>query len=255
MNRKEEWEKERHNVWDKAKNVGERINNLQKLAAKYPEYMTTLSDIAVSYLDAGDIDNTIKTYQKIIREKDTFELVWDNELGKAYLFTEDYKKAVETFERSNVISYDQELFLALSYLKNGDKKKSKKQFETWISEDLEKSFNAYNFKEYFKALLSEEEETFIQTLWNKYYEKYSSMEPYQLYCCLYKQHYLTSAADEDIFEDDDFELPPKLNRSKFEQLSSEYLYLDRKSMFSDMSDSDYDRFFELRDLLFADIMY
>jgi len=258
MNRNQEFEKERHDAWDKSKNVQERINELEKLVSKYPEDMILLSDIAVSYLEMGDINNAVKTYQEIIDRKDTFELIWDNQLGNAYLFTKDYSKAIETLKNSKVIDYDQGLFLALSYLKTGDREEAKKQFEKWISEDLEKSFDRYRYNKYLEALLNNDEKSFIENIWNKYYEKYSDMEPYQLYCKLYKQHYLTyltPESDEDYFEDDDFEIPRKLNKIQFEQLSNEYLYLERKTIFGDMKDSDYDRYFKLRDLLFADIIF
>ena len=258
MNKSEKCEKERHNAWDNSKDVQQRIDKLEKIASKYPEDMISLSDIAVSYLEMGDTGNAVKTYQKIIDRKGTFELIWDNQLGKAYLFTRNYTKAIETLKNSNTIDYGQGLFLAFSYLKNGEKAKAKESFDKWISEDLEKSFDQYRYKEYMENLLSDEEKKFIEGIWNKYYEKYSKMEPYQLYCKLYKQHYLTSLtseSDEDDFEDEDFEIPPKLNISKFGELKDEYLYLDRKAMFGEMSDSEYDKYFEVRDLLFADIIF
>ncbi len=258
MSRSEKCEKERGNAWDKSKNVQQRINELEKVVSKYPEDMIALSDIAVSYLETGDTNNAVKTYQKIIDRKDTFDLIWDNHLGKAYLFIKDYTKAIETLKNSNVIAYDQGLFLSLSYLKKGDRKEAKKQFDNWISEDLEKSFDRYIYNEYLTSLLNNEENTFIKNIWDKHHEKYSDMEKYQLYCKLYKQHYpiyLTSESDEDDFEDDDFEMPPKLNKNQFEQLSNEYLYLERKAIFGDMNDSDYDKYYELKDLLFADIIF
>ena len=91
----------------------------------------------------------------------------------------------------------------------------------------------------------------------KYYDKYSNMSPYQLYCELYKQHYVKPGIDEEGFYDEDFEfeIPPKLSRSKFEELKSEYLYLDRKTMFGDANDAEFERYFELRDLLFGDIIF
>ena len=42
----------------------------------------------------------------------------------------------------------------------------------------------------------------------------------------------------------DFEIPAKLSGSKFGKIKAEYLYLDRKTMFGDVRDADYDRFFE-----------
>jgi len=102
--------------------------------------MTILSDIAYSYLAIDDISNAVRIYQKIIDRKDRFEHVWDNELGEAYLFTKNYEKAIEILENSNVIDYHQGLFLAFAYLKAGGRKKFKEQFDKWISENLEKSF-------------------------------------------------------------------------------------------------------------------
>ena len=258
MSRNEKCEKERDNAWNKTDNVQQRINELEKVVAKYPEEMIPLTDIAVSYLEIVDTNNVVKTYQKIIDTKDSFKLIWENQLGKAYLFTKDYAKAIETFKNSNVIDYDQGLFLVLSYLKAGDRQKAKKQFDKWISEDLEKSFDLYRYNRYLEFLLSNEEKSFIENIWDKYHEKYSNMEPYQLYCKLYKQRYrtyLTSESDEDYFEDEDFEIPPKLNMNKFEQLSDEYLYLNRNAMFEKLKDSEYDRYYELSDLLFADIIF
>ena len=142
MDRKEKCEEVRHNAWYKSKNVQDRIKRLEKVVSEYIEYMTPLSDIAVSYLEIDDIGNAIKTYQKIIDLKDTFEFVWDNELGKAYLFMNDTKKAIEMLEEFNIHGYDYAngLFIAFAYLKKGDRKRFEEQFDKWISEDLEKSF-------------------------------------------------------------------------------------------------------------------
>jgi hypothetical protein len=43
-----------------------------------------------------------------------------SQLGKAYLFTTNYEQAIATLEQSEVISYDQGLFLAFAYLKHAD---------------------------------------------------------------------------------------------------------------------------------------
>jgi hypothetical protein len=255
MDRHKKCEKERDEVWIRAKDVQDRIKRLEKLALKYPKEMTILHDIVCSYLAIDDRDNAVMTYQKIIDLKDTFEHVWDDELGEAYLFTKDYDKAIEILKNSRVIGYHQGMFLAFAYLKTGDRKRFKEQLDKWISEDLEKSFQFYDYKKYIKALFSEEDAKFIEDVWDKYYNKYSSMDQYKLYCELYKQHYIRPGFDDEDFEDDDFEIPAKLNRAQFEALSSEYSYLDRKFMFSigEITEEEKSKYFELKDLLFADI--
>ena len=55
----------------------------------------------------------------------------------------------------------------------------------------------------------------------------------------------THLPSEEEFDDDDFEIPAKLNRSQFEELSDEYLYLERKMMFGDPDDTDKEKYFEL----------
>jgi hypothetical protein len=80
------------------------------------------------------------------------------------------------------------------------------------------------------------------------------MDSYKLYCELYKQHYIKPHLDKEDIDDDDFEIPAKLNKAKFEELKMEYLHLDRKTMFGDLDDADYDRYFALKDLLFGDVV-
>jgi len=258
MDRHKKCEEETQEIWIKANDVPDRIKRLEKAALKYPEEMTILSDIASSYLDIDDIDNAVKTYQKIIDLKDTFRLVWDTELGEAYLLSGNYEKAIEILENSSVTDYQQGLFLAFAYLKAGDRKKFKEQFDNWILENLEHSFELGSYKQYISALFSDEDAGFIEDAWDKYYEKYSSMDPYKLYCKLYKQHYIRPGFefDDEDFEDDDFEIPAKLNRAQFEALSGEYCHLDRRMMFSidELSREEKDRYFELKDLLFADVV-
>jgi hypothetical protein len=245
-------EEARRNAWETSKSVHERIKHLEKVASDYPEYMTALSDIAVSYLRIDDMGNAITTYQKIIDQKDTFAHIWDDEMGKAYLFTKNYKQAIRTLEKSKVISYDQGIFLAFAYLKHGERQKFTTQLRKWIGEDLEKSFKQYSYNKYIKALFNEEESQYIDESWSTYYEKYANMEPYQLYCELYKQYYVKPGFDEDDIDDEDFEIPPKLSKVSFEALSAEYLSLDRNATFGELDDADYERYFELRDLLFAE---
>ena len=255
MNRKEKCEQARSKAWDDTKDVHDRIRMLEKVISDCPEYMTPYSDIAVSYVGIGEIDNAIKAFQRLIDLKNTFKHVWDNELGKAYLYTKNYDKSIEILEKSKVFSYEQGLFLAFAYLKKNYQKKFQDQFHKWISEDLEKSFNQHYYMRHINLLFSEKEAKLITDLWDKYHDKYFEMDKYKFYCELYKQHYLKTYMTDDLLDDDDFEIPEKLSRSKFEYLSSEYLYLDRKTMFDDASDEDYDRYFELRDLLFADVIY
>ena len=81
------------------------------------------------------------------------------------------------------------------------------------------------------------------------------MDKYKLYCELYKQHYVRPEFNDDDFDDDDFEIPQKLSKKQFEILKSEYFYFDSKTMFGDADDADYDKLFELRDLLFADTLW
>lgn len=252
---KEKREQARRRVWEEFKEGKDRIKELEKIVSEYPDFMSPYSDIASCYFRLDDIDNTIRAYQRIIDLKDTFDLVWDDELGKAYLFTGNYDKAIAIFEKSRVMSYRQGVFHAFAYLKKGEKEKFEEQFTKWISEDLEKSFDHYDYLKYIKLLFDEEEAKLIEEMWNKYHEKYSEMDRYKLYCRLYKQHYLNFALDEEEFDDDDFEIPAKLNRSQFEELSDEYLYLDRKMMFGEPDDADKEKYFELQDLLFADTIY
>ncbi len=255
MDREKKCEELRHNAWDKATNVQDRIKRLEKVAEEYPEYMIALSDIAVSYLNEGDINAAIEMYQNIIDRKDTFAFVWQNNLGKAYLFTKDYDNAISTLKNSTVVCYDQGLFLAFSYLKNNDVKTFKKQFEKWLSEDLKRSFDQYSYKKKMEVLFDADELEIINNIWSKYYEKYTEMDKYELYCALYKQCYKNSFTDEDGFDDDELEIPEKLNRNKFEFLSSEYLSLDRMLFFGNPSDADYDRHSELSDLLFSETVW
>src|SRR5215831_10846053 len=89
----------RRNAWETTTSVQERIHKLAQVATEYPEYMTALADIATSYLEVHDLDNARTTYQKIIDQQDTFAFIWDNELGKAYLFTTNYAQAIATLEQ------------------------------------------------------------------------------------------------------------------------------------------------------------
>ncbi|MCE8426916.1 MAG: hypothetical protein J5U19_00815 [Candidatus Methanoperedens sp.] len=260
MGREEECKDATHNIWDTEKDNKERIKGLEKVALEYPECMNPLTDIAELYLGMDDIENTIKTYQRIIDLKDKFKFIWDNDLGKAYLFINNYEKAIEHLKDFEVNGHDYSngLFIAFAYLKKGDKKKFVEKFDKWITEDLEKSFDQHEYEKEIKALFNEKDLKFIEEIWDKYYEKYSNMDPYKLYCELYKQNYPKSKVDKEEFDDgdsdnDDFEIPAKLKRRQFEQLKAEYLYLDRKTMFGDPDDADYDNFFKLKEILFADI--
>jgi len=255
MDRDAQYDAARHHAWETATSVAERIQKLTQIAVDYPESMTTFADIAASYLDMHDLDKARTTYQKIIDQQGTFAFIWDNELGKAYLFTNDYGKAIATLEQSHVLSYDQGLFLAFAYLKHGEKQQCTTQFQRWIEEDLTRAFAQYSYDKYIKALFTEAEAQYIDDLWTTYAEQYTNMEPYQLYCALYKQYYVKPGFDADDFDDEDFEIPPKLSKATFETLTAEYLALDRQVMFGHPDDAAYERYDALRDLLFAETIF
>jgi hypothetical protein len=255
MDRDAQHDAARRNAWETATGVQERIHKLAQVAAEYPESMTTFADIAASYLAMDDLDKARTTYQHIVDHQRQFAHIWTNELGKAYLFTNDSGKAIATLEQSEVISYDQGLFLAFAYLKHGEQQKCATQFQRWIAEDLTRAFGQYAYDKYIKALFNEEEAQYINDLWNTYHERYANMEPYQLYCALYKQYYVKPGFDEDDFDDEDFEIPPKLSKATFETLTTEYLALNRQVMFGHPDDAAYERYFALRDLLFAETIF
>lgn len=255
MNREDKFKEVRNVALDSSKNNDDIIKKLYKVTEEYPEFMTTYTDIAELYLENEKIKNAVEMYKKIIDLKDTFQIKWDNEFGKAYLYTKNYDKAIEIFAKSNVFSYDQGLFHAFSYLKNGNRKKFKEIFEKWILEDLEKSFKKNYYSKHIKYLLNEEESKYIDELWNTYHEKYSNMDWYKFYCELYKQRYSKYIiSDEEIDSDNDFEIPAKLSRSKFESLMTEYLHLGKKTMFGDADDEEDERYYELQGELFADVI-
>ena len=255
MDRDAQHDAARRNAWETATSVAERIHKLTQVAADYPEYMTTFADLAASYLDMHDLDKAKTTYQHIVDHQSHFVHVWANELGKAYLFTNDYGKTIATLEQSHVLSYDQGLFLAFAYLKNGEKQQFTTQFLRWITENIERAFTQYSYDKYIKALFNAEEAQYINDLWNTYHEKYENMEPYQFYCALYKQYYVQPGFDADDFDDEDFEIPPKLNKATFEALTAEYVALQRQVMFGHPDDAAYERYGALRDLLFAETIF
>jgi len=255
MDRDAQYDAARHHAWETATSVAERIHKLTQIAADYPESMTTFADIAASYLALDDLDNARRTYQHIVDHQRQFALIWAHALGKAYLFTHNAEKAIATLEQSEVISYDQGLFLAFAYLKHGEQQQCATQFQHWIEEDLTRAFAQYAYGKYIKALFNEAEAQYIDDLWKTYFEKYMNMEPYQLYCELYKQYYVRPGFDADDFDDEDFEIPPKLSKAAFETLTAEYLALDRQVMFGHPDDAAYERYDALRDLLFAETIF
>src|SRR5215471_4055672 len=255
MDRDAQSDAARRNAWETATSVPERIQKLTQVAAEYPESMTTFADLAASYLDMHDLDKARTTYQHIVDHQRQFAHLWTNELGKAYLFTNHYAQAIATLEQSEVISYDQGLFLAFAYLKHGEQQQCTTQFQRWIAEDLTRAFAQYSYDKYIKALCNEAEAQYIDDLWKTYAEQYTNMEPYQLYCALYKQYYVKPGFDEDDFDDEDFEMPPKLSKAKFEALTAEYLSLQRQVMFGNPDDAEFEQYFALRDLLFAETIF
>lgn len=253
MNRDRDCNDATHRAWENAKDAQDRIHILEKTALGYPEYIQPLSDMAVSYLEMDEIDNAIDVYQRIIDLQDKFKTIWENDLGKAYLFLNDYEKAIEHLKRFEVIGYDHSngLFIAFTYLKKGEINRFKRVFDKWISKDLDKSNRQYYYKKYIKALFNEEEIKIIENEWNKYSEILSNMTPYQRYCKAYEQYCDKLSIDDDeadggVYDesdeepdDDDFEIPPGLKISQFEELVDEYLYLDFKTMFGEASQEDY----------------
>jgi hypothetical protein len=135
MDRDAQYDAARHHAWETATSVAERIHKLTQIAADYPESMTTFADIAASYLAIDDLDKARTTYQHIVDHQRQIAHLWANELGKAYLFTNDSGKAIATLEQSEVVSYDQGLFLAFAYLKLGEPQQGATQFQRWIEED------------------------------------------------------------------------------------------------------------------------
>lgn len=254
MNREEECQNAIHAAWDKTKNAKDRTKKLEKVVDEYPEFISPLSDLAVTYSDIGDKTNTITTYQKIVDLKNKFVDRWDNELGKAYLFTGDYDMAIKTIEGFCGHDYSIGLYLAFAYLKKGDRAKFEKHFDKWITDDLVKSFDYYRYQEDISFLFNEEASALIENMWNQYNNKYSNMEPYQLYCALYEEFHNNM-----IIDINDPGILPKLNKTKFEELSSEYLYLDRKLLFSEEEhidrEKDVERWEELQDVIFANSIY
>ena len=255
MDREAQSDAARRNAWETATSVAERIDKLTQVATEYPESMTAFADIAASYLAIDDLDNARRTYQHIVDHQRQFAHLWTNELGKAYLFTTNYAQAIATLEQSEVISYDQGLFLAFAYLKHGEPQQCATQFQRWIAEDLTRAFGQYAYDKYIKALFNEAEAQYIDDLWTTYHEHYANMEPYQFYCALYKQYYVKPGFDEDDFDDEDFEIPPKLSKATFETLTAEYLALNRQVMFGHPDDAACERYFALRDLLFAETIF
>ena len=255
MDRDAQHDAARHTAWETATSVSERIHKLTQVAADYPEFMTTFADLAASYLDIHDLDKARTTYQHIVDHQSNFVHLWANELGKAYLFTNQYEKAIATLEQSEVISYDQGLFLAFAYLKHGEQQQCATQFQRWIAEDLTRAFAQYAYDKYIKVLCNAEETQYIDDLWKMYSEQYTNMEPYQLYCAFYKQLYVRPGFDADDIDDEDFEIPPKLSKATFETLTAEYLALDRQVMFGHPDDTAYERYDVLRDVLFAETIF
>jgi hypothetical protein len=49
--------------------------------------------------------------------------------------------------------------------------------------------------------------------------------------------------------------PPKLSKATFETLTAEYLSLQRQVMFGNPDDAEFEQYFALRDLLFAETIF
>jgi hypothetical protein len=205
MKREDRCRKAVHDAWENASGVKDRIKRLRKVADGYPDYMTPLAGLAATHLEAGDVTSAIETYRKMIASKNTFKHVWNNELGKAYLFTGDLAKALRKMEDSDKNGHDWSngLFIALAHLRRGDRKKFEQRFRRWISEDPAKAFDRGLHDKYIKALFGKEDAGYIDRIWEGYSRRYSEMEPYRFYCELYERYYSESATDlEDLLGKD-----------------------------------------------------
>ena len=254
MNREDRCRKAVHDAWENASGVKDRIERLRKVADGYPDYMTPLADLAATYLEAGDAASAIETYRKIISSKDKFKHVWNNELGKAYLFTGDFAKALrkmEDFEK-NGHDWSNGLFIALAHLKRGDRSKFEQKFCSWISEDPAKAFDRSLHEKYINALFGKEDARHIGKIWEGYSRKYLEMEPYRFYCELYEQYHHVSVTGLEDLLGEEYRPPRKLGRSELERLSDEYFELKRTIMFGGAGEADRERWLELKELLFAD---
>jgi len=257
MDRNDRCRKATHDAWEKASGVNDRIKRLKKVVAGYPDIQAPLADLAATHLEAGDVTSAIETYRKIISSKDKFKHVWNNELGKAYLFTGDFAKALrkmEDFEK-NGHDWSNGLFIALAHLKRGDRSKFEQKFRSWISEDPAKAFDRSLHEVYINALFDKEDAGNIGRLWESYSKKYSEMEPYRFYCELYEQYYHGSATGPDDLLGEEYKAPRKLGKPDFGRLSDEYFDLKRMMMFEDASGADRKRWLELRELLFAETIF
>jgi tetratricopeptide (TPR) repeat protein len=247
-------------AWTESDNDEQRIPVLKRIIKKYPKHMAPLSEMASAYLNINDIENALKIYAKIIENPSVFEDICLFTLGKSYLILNQTEKAIECFLSKDCCDEDQGLFLSFAYLKSGDSEKAKKLFDCWITEFAERAFKKYVYRKYFKPIFGESPNNMIIETWANYHKTYSEMASYDLYCLIYDQtdnkRRGAKPSDDDYFDNSRTELPPKLTKSEFIRCSLEYLDIDRKFIHKNPLDKEaYERMDELRELIFADIIF
>jgi hypothetical protein len=273
-------------AWRDARDVPDRIERLERVAAEHPGEMMVLSDIAVSHLQMGDLEGAVQTHREIIDRKDTFEHIRDNVLGLSYMFTGDAARAVEVLEASNVHCWEQGLHLALAYLMDGRGDMFEERFDEWVSGDLRRTYEFHQHRKVMDALLSGEDVARVEEVWEGYREAYQRMSHYERYLTFRSRHlenigYADSedgqavrlGGDEEWYTEDDEEddgegdgegdeeedgewdwepkIPARLSEVEFYALMDEYLYLDHKANADEVDDGEWDRHEELSGLLHA----
>lgn len=242
-------------AWLNSTKDEQRIPVLKKIIKKYPEFMEPLSELASALLSVNNIEKAKHIYQQLIDRQSQFKDLSLFILGKAYLMLDQIDKAIECFVSDNCIDEDKNVFLAFSFLKIGDKEKATSLFDKWISEYVERAFKLYSYRKYIEPIFGNHSNNVITESWANYHRTYSEMPPYDLYCLIYDQRkkYNESHPEEDLSE---CSLQPKLSRSEFIRLSLEYLDIDRQYIYKEeLTDDELKRMEELRDLIFADIIF
>jgi hypothetical protein len=266
-------------AWRDARDVPDRIERLERVAAEHPGEMMVLSDLAASHLRMGDLEAAVRTHREIIDRRDTFEHVWDNVLGLSCMFTGDPARAIEVLEASAVHCWEHGLHLALAYLMDGRWDRFEERFDEWVSGDLRRTYEFHQHGVVMEALLSAEDVTRVEEVWERYREGYQRMSHYERYLTFRSRHlgnigyadtedghavrlegddgWYTEGDDEDLDDEGDEEwdrepeIPVRLGEAEFYTLMDEYLRLDHRANVGDVDDEEWDRREELSGLLHA----